>query len=86
MSSHCLSIRYLCRMEEMRQSLHIMLQCLNQMPAGEIKVDDHKVVPPSRAEMKVGIHIFVMINDLIKGVRSLSILWLLQSIKIFCLF
>ncbi|RCN46778.1 NADH dehydrogenase subunit D [Ancylostoma caninum] len=44
--------RYLCRVEEMRQSLHIIHQCLNKMPAGEIKVDDHKVVPPKRAEMK----------------------------------
>lgn len=44
--------RYLCRMEEMRQSLRIMEQCMNKMPAGEIKVDDHKVVPPKRAEMK----------------------------------
>jgi len=40
-------------MEEMRQSLHIIQQCLNKMPAGEIKTDDHKVVPPTRAEMKV---------------------------------
>ncbi|CAF4347648.1 unnamed protein product, partial [Rotaria magnacalcarata] len=44
--------RYLCRMEEMRQSLRIMEQCINQMPAGEYKVDDHKVTPPKRAEMK----------------------------------
>jgi NADH dehydrogenase (ubiquinone) Fe-S protein 2 len=44
--------RYLCRVEEMRQSLRIMLQCMNNMPAGEIKVDDKKVTPPSRAEMK----------------------------------
>jgi NADH dehydrogenase (ubiquinone) Fe-S protein 2 len=44
--------RYLIRMEEMRQSLRIMLQCLNKMPAGEVKVDDHKVTPPKRAEMK----------------------------------
>lgn len=47
-------------MEEMRQSLRIMLQCLNKMPAGEIKVDDHKVVPPSRAEMKVSIFAFLI--------------------------
>ena len=40
-------------MEEMRQSLRIVEQCLNKMPAGEIKVDDHKVVQPKRAEMKV---------------------------------
>lgn len=45
--------RYLCRMEEMRQSIRIIEQCLNKMPAGEIRTDDHKVVPPKRAEMKV---------------------------------
>uniref|UniRef100_A0A673HT54 NADH dehydrogenase [ubiquinone] iron-sulfur protein 2, mitochondrial n=1 Tax=Sinocyclocheilus rhinocerous TaxID=307959 RepID=A0A673HT54_9TELE len=44
--------RYLCRVEEMRQSLRIMLQCLNKMPAGEIKVDDAKIAPPKRSEMK----------------------------------
>jgi len=44
--------RYLCRMEEMRQSLRIMEQCLNQMPGGEVRIDDHKVSPPRRADMK----------------------------------
>ncbi|XP_025716395.1 LOW QUALITY PROTEIN: NADH dehydrogenase [ubiquinone] iron-sulfur protein 2, mitochondrial [Callorhinus ursinus] len=44
--------RYLCRVEEMRQSLRIIAQCLNKMPPGEIKVDDAKVSPPKRAEMK----------------------------------
>lgn len=45
--------RYLIRMEEMRQSLRIIEQCLNKMPIGDIRTDDHKVVPPKRAEMKV---------------------------------
>ncbi len=45
--------RYLIRMEEMRQSLRIVHQCLNDMPEGEVKVDDAKLTPPSRAEMKV---------------------------------
>ncbi|NXY80184.1 NDUS2 protein, partial [Glareola pratincola] len=36
----------------MRQSLRIILQCLNKMPEGEIKVDDAKISPPKRAEMK----------------------------------
>ncbi|OCT66641.1 hypothetical protein XELAEV_18042893mg [Xenopus laevis] len=51
---HCLTFcyRYLCRVEEMRQSLRIILQCLNKMPEGEIKVDDAKVSPPKRSEMK----------------------------------
>ncbi|XP_031568922.1 NADH-ubiquinone oxidoreductase 49 kDa subunit-like [Actinia tenebrosa] len=44
--------RYLIRMEEMRQSLDIILQCLNKMPPGEIKVDDAKISPPKRREMK----------------------------------
>lgn len=44
--------RYLIRMEEMRQSLEIIIQCLNQMPEGEIKVDDRKISPPSRENMK----------------------------------
>jgi len=44
--------RYLCRMEEFRQSLRIIHQCLNKMPAGPVKVDDWKISPPPRAAMK----------------------------------
>jgi NADH-quinone oxidoreductase subunit D len=48
--------RYLIRMEEMRQSTRIMKQCLEKLrsPAGQgpVTVDDHKIVPPKRAEMK----------------------------------
>ncbi len=44
--------RYLVRMEEMRQSLKIMQQCLRDMPEGAIKTNDYKVTPPPRAEMK----------------------------------
>jgi NADH dehydrogenase (ubiquinone) Fe-S protein 2 len=44
--------RYLIRIEEMRQSLSIIEQCLNQMPEGFVKVDDRKISPPSRANMK----------------------------------
>jgi NADH dehydrogenase (ubiquinone) Fe-S protein 2 len=44
--------RYLCRMEEMRQSLRIIYQCLNKMPEGAHKVDDYKIVAPPRAIMK----------------------------------
>ncbi|TRY94837.1 hypothetical protein DNTS_029912 [Danionella cerebrum] len=49
---NCTDEIYLCRVEEMRQSLHIIHQCLNKMPAGEIKVDDAKIAPPKRSEMK----------------------------------
>jgi NADH-quinone oxidoreductase subunit D len=44
--------RYLIRMEEMKQSLRIMKQCLEQLPEGPVMSDDHKVAPPSRADMK----------------------------------
>ena len=44
--------RYLIRMEEMRQSLRIMKQCIEMMPGGPVHSEDGKVVPPSRAEMK----------------------------------
>lgn len=42
----------------MRQSLNIIHQCLNKMPPGEIKVDDHKICPPKRSEMKVSCFFF----------------------------
>ncbi|MEA1938369.1 MAG: NADH-quinone oxidoreductase subunit D [Pseudomonadota bacterium] len=44
--------RYLVRMDEMRQSVRIIEQCLGHMPSGPIKTDDHKVTPPGRAEIK----------------------------------
>lgn len=44
--------RYLIRVEEMRQSLRIILQCLQEMPQGEVKTDDRKITPPSRTHMK----------------------------------
>jgi NADH dehydrogenase (ubiquinone) Fe-S protein 2 len=44
--------RYLIRVEEMRQSLRIISQCINQMPNGPVKLDDRKISPPSRSQMK----------------------------------
>ncbi|HBR69713.1 MAG TPA: NADH-quinone oxidoreductase subunit D, partial [Rhodospirillaceae bacterium] len=44
--------RYLVRMAEMRESIKIMQQCIKKMPSGPVKVDDYKVSPPPRAEMK----------------------------------
>jgi NADH dehydrogenase (ubiquinone) Fe-S protein 2 len=44
--------RYCIRMEEMRQSIFIIEQCLNKMPEGFVKLDDRKISPPSRSFMK----------------------------------
>ena len=44
--------RYLCQMDEMRESVKIMTQCINNMPSGEVINRDAKIAPPKRAEMK----------------------------------
>ena len=44
--------RYLVRLQEMRESLRIIYQCINEMPNGLYKSPDHKVTPPSRSHMK----------------------------------
>lgn len=44
--------RYLIRVEEMRQSLNIIRQCLNLIPEGPIKSYNKKYTSPSRIEMK----------------------------------
>lgn len=46
--------RYVLRMEEMFQSVHIIEYCLDNIPLGSIKNDDYKVSPPSRLEFKSG--------------------------------
>ncbi len=44
--------RYLLRVEEMRQSLRVIGQCLNEMPEGIVKADDAKAQMVDRASMK----------------------------------
>jgi NADH-quinone oxidoreductase subunit D len=43
--------RYLCRMEEMRQSLRIVEQALARLPDGPVLSDNRKFVPPPRSEL-----------------------------------
>ncbi|MES2253305.1 MAG: NADH-quinone oxidoreductase subunit D [Pseudomonadota bacterium] len=44
--------RYLVRVEEMRQSVRLVQQCLDGMPYGPVLADCAKVVPPKREAMK----------------------------------
>ena len=61
--------RYLCRINEMRQSVRIIQQCVDwlRVNPGPVIVDDHKVAPPKRTEMKFGmedlIHHFKLFTE-----------------------
>ncbi|MCA6281526.1 NADH-quinone oxidoreductase subunit D [Phenylobacterium sp.] len=46
--------RYLCRMQEMRESVKIMLQCIDRLrkTPGPVLTEDNKFAPPRRGEMK----------------------------------
>jgi NADH-quinone oxidoreductase subunit D len=48
--------RYCIRMEEMRQSVRIIKQCVDRLHSaqgqGPVAVEDHKIAPPKRGEMK----------------------------------
>jgi NADH-quinone oxidoreductase subunit D len=43
--------RYLCRMEEFRQSLRIIEQALDRLPMGPVRSSNRKFVPPPRSEL-----------------------------------
>ncbi|OFX13179.1 MAG: NADH dehydrogenase [Alphaproteobacteria bacterium RIFOXYD12_FULL_60_8] len=59
--------RYLVRVEEMRQSLRIIKQCIKNMPSGPVRVDNYKVSPPPRDKMKTSmealIHHFKLFSE-----------------------
>jgi NADH-quinone oxidoreductase subunit D len=59
--------RYLVRMEEMRQSVRILHQCLDKLPDGPINVPDGKVVLPPKnkvlSSMEELIHQFILVTQ-----------------------
>jgi NADH dehydrogenase (ubiquinone) Fe-S protein 2 len=59
--------RYLVRIQEMRESLHIINQCINDITTGEIHSLSDKIILPSRFNMKQNmeslIHHFKIISE-----------------------
>jgi NADH-quinone oxidoreductase subunit D len=59
--------RYLVRMEEMRQSVHILRQCLAQLPDGPVNIPDGKTVLPPKhkvlTRMEELIHQFILVTQ-----------------------
>lgn len=51
--------RYILRIEEMRESIKLILQCINNIPAGAVRADNNKVTPPSREEIKTSIEALI---------------------------
>jgi NADH-quinone oxidoreductase subunit D len=59
--------RYLCRMEEMRQSVKLLYQAMARLPGGPINVQDPNISLPSKtdcmSDMESMIHHFKLITD-----------------------
>ncbi|WP_020398872.1 NADH-quinone oxidoreductase subunit D [Kordiimonas gwangyangensis] len=51
--------RFMIRIAEMRESLKIMRQCINEMPSGPAMSVNTKVAPPRRAEMKTSMEALI---------------------------
>jgi NADH dehydrogenase (ubiquinone) Fe-S protein 2 len=47
------------RIEEMRQSINIIEQCINNLPQGAIKLNDRKIVQPNRQQIKVSMEALI---------------------------
>jgi NADH-quinone oxidoreductase subunit D len=59
--------RYAIRLNEIRESMRIVEQCLHTMPAGDYRIQDKKVTPPPRARidesMEALIHHFKIFTE-----------------------
>lgn len=51
--------RYLIRIEEMRESIKIIEQCLMQMPEGDVYTNNKKIAPPNRDDMKTSMEAMI---------------------------
>jgi len=59
--------RYLVRIDELRETQQIVVQCLKGLPGGPIRSDNRKVVPPPKDElassMEAVIHHFKLLTE-----------------------
>ena len=59
--------RYAIRLNEIRESIRILRQCIEQMPDGDYRIQDKKVTPPPRARidesMEALIHHFKIFTE-----------------------
>jgi NADH-quinone oxidoreductase subunit D len=59
--------RYLLRMQEMRQSVRIIRQAMDNLPDGLYRTDNRKISPPPRAELDISmealIHHFKLMTE-----------------------
>ena len=73
--------RYLCRMEEMKQSLRIIEQAMDKLPNGPVNIADRKIAPPPRSElgrsMEAVIHHFKLWTEGFKAPKG----YVYQSIE-----
>ncbi len=51
--------RYILRMEEIRQSLNLIIQCINTLPSGSTRVNDEKVIAPFHNDIKLSIEALI---------------------------
>jgi NADH-quinone oxidoreductase subunit D len=51
--------RYLVRVAEMYESIKIIKQCLSLMPKGAVMVDNHKIAPPKRQDIKTSMEAMI---------------------------
>ena len=51
--------RYLVRVAEMYESIKIIKQCISLMPKGAVMVDNHKIAPPKRQDVKTSMEAII---------------------------
>jgi NADH-quinone oxidoreductase subunit D len=51
--------RYVIRLEEIRQSVSLIIQCINKLPEGSVSVSDSKFNSPGRSDMKLSMEALI---------------------------